>query len=194
MPVQVGSSRQVITVKASGSRATVTAWQKNSSGWKQQLSTNQARVGSNGITNGATRTQGTSTTPTGTYTITEGFGINANPGTKVPYTQVTADHWWVEDPKSAYYNQMRRASEGGFPLTEAGERGSEQIIRHTPAYRYALVIDYNLWPAVPGRGAGIFLHVNGQGATAGGVSVPQATMTQIMRWIDPAAQPRIAIG
>ncbi|WP_129307230.1 hypothetical protein [Streptomyces sp. L2] len=50
------------------------------------------------------------------------------------------------------------------------------------------------WPATPGRGAGIFLHVNGSGATAGCVSVPRATMGRIMGWITPSAHPRIAIG
>ncbi|MFE2743341.1 hypothetical protein ACFXKX_03035 [Streptomyces scopuliridis] len=38
------------------------------------------------------------------------------------------------------------------------------------------------------------LHVNGEGATAGCVSVPRATMDRIMSWIKPAHHPRIAIG
>lgn len=38
-----------------------------------------------------------------------------------------------------------------------------------------------------GRGTGIFLHVNGNGATAGCVSVPRATMDRIMGWITPSA-------
>lgn len=47
---------------------------------------------------------------------------------------------------------------------------------------------------MPGRGAGIFLHVNGQGATAGCVSVQRATMDRITGWTRPAAHLRIAIG
>ncbi|MEU5058533.1 hypothetical protein ACFC18_48295 [Streptomyces sp. NPDC056121] len=47
---------------------------------------------------------------------------------------------------------------------------------------------------MPGRGAGIFLHVNGSGATAGCVSVPRATTDRIMSWVQPGAHPRIAIG
>ncbi|NUK82715.1 hypothetical protein HRW23_36325, partial [Streptomyces lunaelactis] len=97
VPVEVGDATQLITVKAGGSYATVTAWAKGSSGWKAQFSTSAGRVGSNGVTDGATRQQSTYTTPTGTYTITEGFGHEAG-GTAMPYHVVTDDDWWVEDP------------------------------------------------------------------------------------------------
>lgn len=193
--VTVGKATQVITVKASGSHATVTSWQKSGSSWRQVLTTT-ARVGANGITDGATREQGTGTTPTGTYTITQGFGVGADPGTKMPYHKVTSVDWWVEDPTSAYYNQMRTSTQGGFHLTETGDDGSEHLIEYPTQYHNALVINYNMNPAVKGRGAGIFLHDLGPqaGPTAGCVALPAAAMTQIMQWIDPAAHPVIAIG
>ncbi|MCX5092423.1 hypothetical protein OOK36_26805 [Streptomyces sp. NBC_00365] len=70
----------------------MTAWAKGSSGWKAVLSDGVGRVGSNGVVDGATRKQGTYTTPTGTYTITEGFGVEAG-GTNMPYTRVNSSHW-----------------------------------------------------------------------------------------------------
>ncbi|MFJ8629363.1 L,D-transpeptidase family protein [Streptomyces sp. NPDC093568] len=193
VPVETGDATQLITVEAGGSYATVTAWAKGSSGWKAQFSTGAARVGSNGVTDGATRRQGTYTTPTGTYTITEGFGNEAG-GTAMPYHRVTNDDWWVEDPESKFYNSMHGEAGADFPLTESGDRGSEHLVDYPVQYAKALVINFNRWPATPGRGAGIFLHVNGSGATAGCVSVPRATMDRIMSWMTPAAHPRIAIG
>ncbi|MFH8928828.1 L,D-transpeptidase family protein [Streptomyces pristinaespiralis] len=193
MPVNVGNATQVITVKAGGSYATVTAWQKGSAGWKAQFSTSAGRVGSNGVTDGATRRQNTYTTPTGTYTITEGFGVESS-GTAMPYTKVNDSHWWVQDPESKFYNSMHTEAGADFPLTESGDRGSEHLINYPTQYAKALVINFNRWPATPGRGAGIFLHVNGSGATAGCVSVPRATMEQFMGWVKPSANPRIAIG
>lgn len=193
VPVEVGNATQVITVEARGSYATVTAWAKGSAGWKARFSTASGRVGSNGVTNGATRRQGTWTTPTGTYTITEGFGVEAS-GTSMPYHVVTDDDWWVEDPESKFYNSMHSAQGADFPLTESGDRGSEHLVDYPTQYAEALVINFNRWPATPGRGAGIFLHVNGSGATAGCVSVPRATMDRFMNWIEPSAHPRIAIG
>ena len=193
VPAHPGDATQLITVKSSGSYATVTAWAKGSSGWKAQFGTAAGRVGSNGVVDGATRRQSTYTTPSGTYTITEGFGVEAG-GTSMPYTVVNSTHWWVEDPESTFYNSMHSAAGADFPLTESGDRGSEHLVDHPVQYAKALVINFNRWPATPGRGAGIFLHVNGQGATAGCVSVPRATMDRIMAWIRPAAHPRIAIG
>jgi L,D-peptidoglycan transpeptidase YkuD (ErfK/YbiS/YcfS/YnhG family) len=195
VPVRVGRATQVITVKASGSRAVVKAWQKDGDTWKVVRATS-GRVGANGVTDGATRRQGTSTTPSGTYTLTEAFGIKADPGTRLPYTRVGADHWWVQDNSSPYYNQMRLGSQGGFDTVspENAATGSERLSRHAPAYHYAIVIDFNRSPAVRGRGAGIFLHVNGSGATAGCVSVPEADMAWLLRWIDPGRSPVIAIA
>ena len=45
-----------------------------------------------------------------------------------------------------------------------------------------------------GRGAGIFLHVDGHGATAGCVSVPRDAMRRIVLWADPGRKPHMAIG
>ncbi|MFE5026874.1 L,D-transpeptidase family protein [Streptomyces sp. NPDC056656] len=193
VPVEVGNATQVITVKSSGSYATVTAWAKGAAGWKSVVSTSAGRVGSNGVVPGSTRRQSTYTTPSGTYTLTEGFGVEAG-GTNMPYTRVDSTRWWVEDPESKFYNSMHTAAGADFPLTESGDRGSEHLINYPTQYAKALVINFNRWPAVPGRGAGIFLHVNGSGATAGCVSVPRATMDRIMSWVQPGAHPRIAIG
>lgn len=192
----MGSATQVITVQAHGSYATVTAWERAGTGWRRVIATSAARIGSHGVVAGTARKQGTGTTPTGTYTLKQAFGIKADPGTTMPYHQVTNDDWWVEDNLSAYYNQLRGASQGGFDTAapESSVNGSEHLITHTVPYQYAVVIDYNMAPAVPYRGAGIFLHVNGAGATAGCVSVPLATMVAILRWLNPVGHPRIAIA
>jgi L,D-peptidoglycan transpeptidase YkuD (ErfK/YbiS/YcfS/YnhG family) len=193
--VSLGNARQVVTVKASGSHASVVAWQRTSSGWKVVAQTQSARIGANGLVAASQRKQGTDTTPAGTFTMSEAFGIAANPGTKMPYHVVTSDDWWVEDNNSAYYNTMRGASQGGFAVTTAGVNGSEHLATFTTQYRYVVVINFNRPPnAVRYRGAGIFLHVNGPGATAGCVSVPLSTMAAIITWLDPAQHPRIAIG
>ncbi|MFC7939104.1 L,D-transpeptidase family protein [Streptomyces sp. NPDC057387] len=183
----------MITVEARGSYTAVTAWAKGTADWKAQF-LHRFRAGR--VQRGherATRRQGTWMTPTGTYTITEGFGVEAS-STSTPYHVVTDDDWWVEDPESKLYNSMHGAQGADFPLTESGDRGSEHLIDYPTRYAEALVIDFNRWPAVPGRGVGIFLHVNGGGATAGCVSVPRATMDRLMDWIKPSAHPRIAIG
>jgi L,D-peptidoglycan transpeptidase YkuD (ErfK/YbiS/YcfS/YnhG family) len=49
-------------------------------------------------------------------------------------------------------------------------------------------------PAVAGRGSAIFLHVNGAGSTAGCVSLARGNMIAVLRWLDPAAFPRIVMA
>ncbi len=197
VPVSVGNARQIVTVSSSGSYANVVAWQLRGGVWRAVIQTKAARVGTHGVVPGSTRKQGTGTTPGGTYTMTEAFGIAANPGSAMPYHTVTSDDWWVEDNNSAYYNQMRRASQGGFDtsLPSGALNSSEHLVTYSTQYRYVVVINFNRPPnAVRYRGAGIFLHVNGTGSTAGCVSVPLATMVSIIDWLDPAQHPRIAIA
>lgn len=196
VPVQAGNATQVLTVDASGSRATVVAWVRTGGRWRVAHGPWRGRAGENGTVRGSSRRQGSGTTPTGTYPMTEAFGIAADPGTALPYLHVGKDDWWVGDNRSKYYNSHRRASQGGFDtsLPESDENGSEQLITHTRAYRYGVVIDFNRRPAVRYRGSAIFLHVNGSGATAGCVSIPAEAMVTVLRWLRPSAHPRIAIG
>jgi L,D-peptidoglycan transpeptidase YkuD (ErfK/YbiS/YcfS/YnhG family) len=60
------------------------------------------------------------------------------------------------------------------------------------AYRYAAVIDFNYRRPVYGRGAGIFLHVQTGGPTAGCVSLREGALLAVLRWMRPGT--RILIG
>ena len=188
--------RQVIVVSASSWRSTtgvLRVYARYGKHWKQ-IAKWSARLGYGGLVSGTHRVQGTGTTPAGSYAITTAFGIRANPGTTLPYTRVDDDQWWVEDRTSAYYNQMRRASLGGFHVTTSGYNGSEHLARMGSQYDHVAVIDFNRRHPVIGRGAGISLHAFGTGATAGCVAVSYAHMTSVLKWLDPAQHPRIIIG
>ena len=62
------------------------------------------------------------------------------------------------------------------------------------AYAYLAVIGFNTSPVVRGRGSGIFLHVQVHNSTNGCVSLPRAQLLGVLRWLTPAAAPRIVIG
>ena len=57
-----------------------------------------------------------------------------------------------------------------------------------------MVIDYNRFPVHAGAGSAFFLHVTNGEATAGCVSIPEASLVSIMRWLNPSVHPRILIG
>ncbi|MGW7022030.1 L,D-transpeptidase family protein [Streptomyces decoyicus] len=187
-----GGGDQLITARAPTTRATtgtVRWWQRHNGRWRQAGSA-PARFGAGGLTEGSTRVQGTSTTPTGLYGLPFAFGTAPPPpGTASPYRQVGADSWWCEDNASASYNRWVAPLP---PDCAAGE--SERLADYPTQYARALVIGFNYHRPVHGRGAGIFLHVNGKGATAGCVSVPAGAMARILAWVRPSAHPHIAIG
>jgi L,D-peptidoglycan transpeptidase YkuD (ErfK/YbiS/YcfS/YnhG family) len=62
------------------------------------------------------------------------------------------------------------------------------------AYPFLAVVEFNMHPVVPGRGSGIFLHAQTGSSTNGCVSIPRADLARVLRWLDPAAKPVIAIG
>lgn len=187
-----GGGTQLITARAralSSTTGTVQWWQRHNGRWQLRGSA-PARFGAGGLTEGGSRVQGTSTTPTGLYDLPFGFGTApAPPGTTVPYRRVGAHSWWCEDNASASYN---RWVDPLPPDCAAAE--SERLAGYPTQYSRALVIGFNYHRPVSGRGAGIFLHVNGKGATAGCVSVPAGAMARILSWVRPSAHPHMAIG
>ncbi|MER5277149.1 L,D-transpeptidase family protein [Streptomyces sp. NPDC002809] len=187
-----GGGSQLITAVASGTAATtgtVTWWSLRAGRWVAAGSA-PARFGANGLAEGASRKQGTATTPTGLYRLPYAFGVKAaGPGTRYPYRRVGERSWWCQDNAARAYNRWMEPRSTDCRATEA-----EHLITYPTQYARALVVGFNYDRPVRGRGAGIFLHVNGRGATAGCVSVPAAAMDRILAWADPARRPHLAIG
>ncbi|MFF3331970.1 L,D-transpeptidase [Streptomyces sp. NPDC002888] len=187
-----GGGTQLITALAPGTASTsgtVTWWDLQNGRWTKAGSA-QARFGANGLVEGASRRQGTNTTPTGLYDLPFAFGIKAAPGgTTYKYHPVHRDSWWCQDNRSRSYNRWTEPRPADCRAAE-----SEHLVAYRTQYAHALVIGFNYRNPVHGRGAGIFLHVNGRGPTAGCVSVPVDVMRRIVAWADPAAKPHIAIG
>ena len=188
--------RQVVVVGARGwhsASGTVTLYDRTAQGWAPVASW-PARLGYGGLVPAASRVQSTGTTPAGLFSITQAFGRMPDPGTRLPYTHLSSDHWWVEDRRSRYYNQLRLGHLGGFARRTHGYNASEHLAAMGPQYDYAAVVDFNRPHPVVGRGAGIFLHAFGDLTTVGCVSVRRDHMVEILRWLDPALSPRILVG
>lgn len=187
-----GGGTQLITAEASSTGSTtgtVTWWNKRGPLWVV-AGRADARFGSNGLVEGTARKQSTSTTPTGLYDLPYAFGTTAAPaGTRFSYRRATDKSWWCEDTASQAYNRWVE----GLPA-DCRASESERITAFPTQYARALVVGFNYDQPVRGRGAGIFLHINGKGATAGCVSVPADAMARILAWADPAKHPHIAIG
>ena len=196
---------QAIVVKNTtwtSSSVSVETWRRAaaSSPW-QLVHGAPGRVGRNGIK--LHRHEGDGTTPAGGFRIRWGFGTGPNPnGRGMVWHRFDSNDWWAEDSLDApTYNtyQTSRPATARWRTSHA-----EHLWDFRAQYKYAWVIEFNrprygTRPASEPRpdlsaGSGIFLHVQGSGATAGCVAVPEARALSFSQWLDPAKRPVIVIG
>jgi L,D-peptidoglycan transpeptidase YkuD (ErfK/YbiS/YcfS/YnhG family) len=183
-PADQPAQRIVVGLPAANSTTgNLTAFQRLGQQWKAVLGPMPAKVGELGI---GAPADGVHRTPAGTFTFDQAFGRQPNPGTKMPYFQATDQDWWDEDARSPTYNTHVRGS--GSPSSIA-----ENLYDSGPVYDYAVNIAVNP-NRVPGRVAGIFLHVTDGNPTWGCVAVGRDEMRSLLTWLDPSAFPEITIG
>ena len=175
------STDQIVLVEhQSGSKARLSIHQKKSGVWTE-LYSETAYVGRNGI--GKTK-EGDGKTPTGTYNLTQPFGIKANPGSNMSYTQVTKYHYWCGTSGSEYYNKLVDMRKVNRKYTSS----DEYLINYKGVYNYCMFIDYNA-SGKEGKGSCIFLHCKGsKSSTAGCIAVSEAAMKKIIKWAKSGAK------
>jgi L,D-peptidoglycan transpeptidase YkuD (ErfK/YbiS/YcfS/YnhG family) len=188
-----GSAKQLVTVVAaqrSSMQGSLRLWRKADDCWLAIDGPWAAWLGRRGTSEH--KREGDRTTPAGAYSIGPVmYGVARNPGVRYPYRRVVCGDWWVEDPRSAYYNQFRHVRCGTRPPFRIT---SEDLSRSPTAYRHFAVIAYNTSPIVPGRGSGIFLHASTGKPTLGCVSLPLPLLLRVLRWLRPESAPLVVIG
>ena len=187
------SARQLVTVVAprrSSTRGTVRVWRKAGDCWLPVAGPWTGWLAERGVSDH--HREGDHTTPTGAYGFDPVmYGVAPNPGVRYAYHHIVCGDWWVEDPRSPYYNRFHHVRCGTRPPFRVT---SEDMSRSPTAYRHLVVIRYNTDPIVPGRGSGIFLHVSTGRPTLGCVSLPLSQLLVVLRWLRPSSAPLIVIG
>ncbi|MCL2590179.1 MAG: L,D-transpeptidase family protein [Betaproteobacteria bacterium] len=177
-----GSAARVIAVTeldgAGGkkNRALLRAYAKTEGVWSLRFSTD-GWLGKNGFRKN--KHEGDGATPIGVFTLGRGFGTADDPGVSLPYTKLSPNDVWVDDPASKFYNQWAHADE-----PDADWSSAERLMEYGKQYKYAAVVNYNTAPIVPGKGSAIFLHVATGNPTAGCVAVPEAAMVFFLGFIE----------
>jgi L,D-peptidoglycan transpeptidase YkuD (ErfK/YbiS/YcfS/YnhG family) len=188
-----GSATQLLTVVAerrSSTQGSLRLWRKAGDCWLAVDGPWAAWLGRRGVSEH--KREGDRTTPAGAFGIgAVVYGLARNPGVRYPYRRIVCGDWWVEDPRSPYYNQFRHVRCGARPPFRVT---SEDLSRSPTAYRHFAVIAYNMNPVVPGRGSGIFLHASTGRATLGCVSLPLPRLLRVLRWLRPKRAPLVVIG
>lgn len=177
---------QLIVVQGDGgSSATISLHKKINGLWNQVLITS-GNVGLNGIT--YNKQEGDRKTPAGVYSLGVGFGTAGNPGTSIPYRQITNNDYWVDDSNSPYYNQWVSTNE-----VQRNWSSAEHMASYPTQYNYGIAINYNT-SCTPYKGSAIFLHCSTGNGTYGCVSVPRSSMISILNNVNSNCLMLIAPG
>lgn len=193
VPAAPGGHAQVVTVRVEDRWSTqgileAWKWSGRKGGYVRMLGPVTAYVGSEGV---GQASEWSSTTPAGVYTLTEAFGRLEDPGTQLRYRKVGRSTWWVSDVDSPKYNTMQRCDPGdwcGF------DQGSSEQLGAISVYSYAIVIDYNRDPPVPGKGSAFFIHETDWSPTQGCISIERSKLVSLLRWLKPGSSPVVSIG
>ncbi|MBP9853773.1 MAG: L,D-transpeptidase family protein [Candidatus Omnitrophica bacterium] len=187
--------RQVILVtvdKSSDVNASISLWRKSSEDSKEVWSQFNSEpipavVGRNGLAPAGQKREGDGRTPTGKYEIYRSFGYDEVIKTGLEYRQATALDFWIDDPKSVWYNQW---VSGRIPSVSY-----EKLRREDDLYKYAIIIEYNTDPVISGNGSAIFMHVwKGAGqSTAGCVAMAEMDMVKLLNWLKLDHHPVVII-
>lgn len=187
--------RQVIAVTSDTSssvNATIVLWQKstenNAEAWHpDNVAPIAAVLGRNGLSPAGQKREGDGRTPSGIYSIYRSFGYPEPVKTELEYHPVNAQDFWIDDPASIWYNQWVT---GAVPAAS-----HEKLLREDGLYKYAIIVEYNTDPVIPGNGSAIFIHVwRGPGEpTAGCVAMAENDIVKILGWLKRDANPVVLI-
>ena len=138
-------------------------------------------VGKNGINKVQ---EGDKRAPTGIFSITKLFGLEANPGTKLSYHQLTGSEYWCG---GKFYNQW--VDENTMDHSGCNKKGDEHLANYPIVYDYVATIDYNSSNTV-GKGSAIFIHClrNTGSPTAGCIALPKTQMKYFMQRLNTSTK------
>lgn len=110
-------------------------------------------IGKTGAAPAERKREGDGKTPLGRYRVEHGFyradRMNA-PQCGVPLHAINQRDGWCDAPSDPRYNDH---------VTLPYEASHESLQRADTLYDLVFVLSHNRWPAVPGYGSAIFLHV-----------------------------------
>lgn len=146
-----------------------------------------AYLGKSGVTKD--KKEGDGKTPLGDFKLGIILGIHpkeeiAN-GIKSEYIQITEDMYWVDDPRSKYYNKLVDIS-----TVEKDWNSAEHLIDYPIQYEYLIEIKTNP-KNIPGKGSAIFLHCTNNKPTEGCIAIDRENMKKLIEIINN--QTKIAI-
>lgn len=173
----------MIIVDSKGNCCTLCFYEKKNNKWSCLLESNGV-VGKNGVSGKSC--EGDYCTPKGIYNLGFAFGTEYLQNLNIEYRIIKNNCYWIDDPESTLYNQWVESGNVSW-------KSAEHLIDYPSAYKYAVVINYNMSPIISGKGSAIFLHCMTGSYTAGCVAIPEGDMFNIIKRLDSSKNPIIII-
>ena len=142
--------------------------------------TEDAYIGESG--SGYDITADSKKTPSGVWTLGEGFYIGEKPDTDYPMFAITENTYWVTDEKSKFFNKKVEGTD------KKDWNKADHMIASEQSYKYGIVVNYNTDEPVTGKGSAVFIHC-GDKPTEGCIAVPEDIMKTILEWLDKDSKP-----
>lgn len=175
--------KQLIVVKAQGSRCIIKCMEKRGEGYIQVMPQISGFVGREGVTRD--KREGDGKTPKGLFKIGHAFGMAKKINTGLKYKRITSKSRWCCNVNSKCYNRW---------IESRWEKSCEDLWKYKREYRLGAVIEYNMDKnTVSGRGSAIFLHCSKGVPTAGCVAAAFPDIKRILSWLDGKKNPHILI-
>ena len=140
------------------------------------------------VENAPSKREGDGKAPAGIFPLTSSFGIDASiTAIGLPYVPMDEFTECVDDTSSTFYNKIvNRMQVGNFDW-----KSSEKMFTVRPQYDLGVFVAYNSYPAIPGNGSCIFLHIwkDANTGTAGCTAMARENLEKVVRWLDPTKNP-----
>ncbi len=181
------NSKQVLVVKGRGSfSATMMLCERKKKNWYSAVYKKPfaAVLGKNGLAYRGEKKEGDYKTPVGLYPIGEAFGTKKQ-ALKMDYRFITKQDKFVDDMESPQYNT--------WVVGKTKAKSYEDML--IDPYELGAVLNYNMNPAIPGKGSAIFLHLWGapNKPTAGCVATDREHLLTILKWLEKEKLPYIYV-
>ena len=190
--------RQVVTVNhTAGHRARVTYWRLVAGEWVARMRTADGRTGYGGLVAGDRRVQGTGTTPLGTYGLLSVFGTHPRRDAgALDYRRIRRGDYWVQDNASPHYNRYRNQRQGGFRwwLPSSRPQRVRAADRLPPASTSGRSSPASTSSRCGTAGRGSSCTSTAAARRPAACRAPRRFLRALVRRLDPAAAPVIAIG
>lgn len=139
----------------------------------------------NSLNKGKLKKEGDGKAPAGIFYLSGLFGYQ-DISSKMNSLKVDQKTFCVDDIKSEYYNQIVKSD-----TVKKDWNSAETMRMKSDVYKFGIFVDYNVKPAIPGKGSCIFMHIwsKSTAPTAGCTAMTEQNIRKLISFLDKSKNP-----